>query len=208
MTEEMKGDCLLLSLPVLGAIAILIPKLMYFPIIRLFGVFYYYVIIIVSALGYLLFVVLAFVALLYCIVKKKKFTVKPLAFSLSVGFIVCYSQIFEVCLKYDFYIYLDQRMQLADGVVNNKIHLSKDEIAMDIYILHDKYSGLSDGDILLYDASDGVGKVLFFIERGVGDNFSGYMYRSDLSSPDEKDFGGDIVNLKMICPHWFYVVYT
>jgi len=47
--------------------------------------------------------------------------------------------------------------------------------------------------------------ILFFTYRGVLDNFSGFMYRSDNTLPAEGDFGGNWAEKKRIDQNWFWV---
>jgi len=46
--------------------------------------------------------------------------------------------------------------------------------------------------------------VLFFRYKGVLDNFSGYMYRSD-DSPPRNEFGGDYFEVIRLRPHWYWI---
>ena len=58
---------------------------------------------------------------------------------------------------------------------------------------------------ILIDTSDEVTRVFFFTFRGVLDNFSGYMYRSDSRPPELLDFGGDWHEVKEVKPHWYWM---
>jgi hypothetical protein len=71
--------------------------------------------------------------------------------------------------------------------------------------LPQKYQYLSTGggDIII-EKQDGVTSILFFTYRGVLDNYSGYVYRSDNSPPPEDDLLGPWKQVMQKKPHWFF----
>jgi hypothetical protein len=71
--------------------------------------------------------------------------------------------------------------------------------------LPQEYCGLSRDCEILIDTSDDVTRVFFFTFRGVLDNFSGYMYRSDDRPPDSLDFAGDWHETEEVRPHWYWM---
>lgn len=66
------------------------------------------------------------------------------------------------------------------------------------------YSSISRGGDTIVDRSDGVTSIFFFTCRGVLDNFSGYMYRSNDTPPSEWLMLGDWVQIKRKQPYWFF----
>ena len=66
-----------------------------------------------------------------------------------------------------------------------------------------EYQYLSSGGRIKVDMSDGVTSVFFFTFLGVLDNYSGYMYRSDGTSPPQGLFG-DWAEIVQKQPDWFF----
>jgi hypothetical protein len=60
------------------------------------------------------------------------------------------------------------------------------------------------GGQIMVNTRDDVTQVFFFTFRGVLDNFSGYMYRSDDNPPQPGDLGGDWKQVERKRPHWFF----
>lgn len=50
--------------------------------------------------------------------------------------------------------------------------------------------------------------VFFFTFRGVTDNYSGFIYRSNPQAPPVTAFGGEIVQTKKMRDHWFWAAFT
>ena len=50
--------------------------------------------------------------------------------------------------------------------------------------------------------------IFFFTFRGILDNFSGFIYRSDDNPPLNGDFSGDFVEMKKLRSHWFWAAST
>lgn len=69
------------------------------------------------------------------------------------------------------------------------------------------YRGTSKGggDVLV-ERTDDATYVLFFFYRGILGHFSGVMYRSDDSEPEEGDFGGEYVQILRNEENWYWVV--
>lgn len=74
-----------------------------------------------------------------------------------------------------------------------------------LVLLPPEYRHLSKGGgEVIIDTSGGVTRVFFFTFRGVLDNFSGYMYRSDDNPPRREGFWGDWKQIVQKRPHWFF----
>ncbi len=67
-----------------------------------------------------------------------------------------------------------------------------------------EYRRISRGGDIVVDKQDHVTSVFFYTYRGVLDNFSGYMYRSDNSFPPPDFMGGDWVQVERKQPKWFF----
>ncbi len=50
--------------------------------------------------------------------------------------------------------------------------------------------------------------VFFFTFRGVTDNYSGFIYRSNPQAPPVTAFGGEIVQIQKMRDHWFWAAFT
>jgi hypothetical protein len=66
------------------------------------------------------------------------------------------------------------------------------------------YLHISRGGKIIVDQSGGVTSVYFFTFRGVLDNFSGYMYRSNDTPPPHHFIGGDWKQIERKQPQWFF----
>ena len=60
------------------------------------------------------------------------------------------------------------------------------------------------GGEIKIERDDGVTSVFFYTFRGVLDNFSGYMYRSNDTPPPQDFMGGDWVQIERMQPYWFF----
>ncbi len=67
-----------------------------------------------------------------------------------------------------------------------------------------EYRHISRGGAIMVERDDGVTSVFFFTFRGVLDNFSGYMYRSNDTPPPQYLMGGDWVQIERKQPYWFF----
>jgi hypothetical protein len=66
------------------------------------------------------------------------------------------------------------------------------------------YRHISRGGDIQVERNDGVTSVFFYTFRGVLDNFSGYMYRSNDTPPPQHFMAGDWVQIERKQPHWFF----
>ena len=64
------------------------------------------------------------------------------------------------------------------------------------------------GGEIWIDRDHGVTRVFFFTFRGVLDNCSGIMYRSDGARPDRHDFWGDWKQIEALRPNWYFCAST
>ncbi len=65
------------------------------------------------------------------------------------------------------------------------------------------------GDNEIIVERDGGGlSITFFTVRGIVDNWSGFIYRSDGHSPTEADIGGLILELIKLDDHWYWIATT
>lgn len=193
---------------VIGSLLLIFSEVMRFAVVQCFGVLYFYLLYALSLSIYLLSTTVFIFTLIFNFVKRKKSHLYPLVFAITVGVIIYLVPIYKISLQYEFYENLNERTKMVNDVILNKQNLKRHLNHEMTYLVDEKYAGLSNGDFFLFDDSGNNYKILFYIERHVGDNFSGYMYRSDLSLPDKDDFGGDIINIVQMYPHWFYVEFT
>jgi hypothetical protein len=63
---------------------------------------------------------------------------------------------------------------------------------------------LSTGGEIRVNVSGGVTRVFFYTFSGLLDNYSGFMYRSDNSSPLSDNFAGDWDEVHELIPAWFF----
>lgn len=74
-------------------------------------------------------------------------------------------------------------------------------------LLPKEYRGLSKGGGRIYVEKYGeTTAILFLTYRGLMENFSGYIYRSDNKQPDQNDFGGNFVKIIKLKDNWFWAV--
>ncbi|MFZ3589315.1 hypothetical protein ACOI1C_08565 [Bacillus sp. DJP31] len=76
----------------------------------------------------------------------------------------------------------------------------------DLFEIPSSYKPLwiSDGNEILI-ARD---KLLFFTTRSILDNFDGYVYSPNGSPPTNKDIGADILEMRKMDDHWYFVSCT
>jgi hypothetical protein len=66
-----------------------------------------------------------------------------------------------------------------------------------------RYLSKGGGDIMV-DTSDGITSIFFYTYRGVLDNFSGYMYRSNDTHPIRDFMGGDWAETTRKDRYWYF----
>ncbi|MTH53234.1 hypothetical protein GKZ89_07390 [Bacillus mangrovi] len=96
----------------------------------------------------------------------------------------------EFSLKYQ------DRMETVSLFQDKKLEQSRDGTG-----LYKVDSSLSDGS----EISKAGDKLLFYTNRGVIDNFTGYIYSPDGEPPAEEEVQADIVEIRQLNESWYYV---
>lgn len=152
--------------------------------------------------GVLLILVLtSAIHLLIQVGRNWKLAVLPLAINLSVVAILWFVPFTSLWLAREFRMNWEGYNEVVALVEAGEIQ----PYSYDLAPLPSEYCRLSRGCEILIDRSDGVTRVFFYTFRGVLDNFSGYMYRSDDSPPEPSSFGGDWHEINQVRPHWYWM---
>ncbi len=131
--------------------------------------------------------------------------VAPLLIHLIAFLAIRYVPFHTMMLDLNFSMNYEARMQIVHQIENREIaaDLTDGEqvVALPLAYRHLSRGG---GDVII-DRSATRMIVFFYTFRGVTDNFSGFMYRSDGSAPQQYDLGGDYVNITKLRDHWYWV---
>jgi len=111
-------------------------------------------------------------------------------------------------LDLNFRLNYASRMQVVAMVEQQSLapQTTRDEIVVPLPRRY-RYLSRGGGDIIV-NRSPALTIVFFYTFRGVTDNFSGFMYRSDASSPQQYDLGGKYVQIEKLRDHWYWVAAT
>lgn len=123
----------------------------------------------------------------------------PLLINTVVVLILWFVPFTDIWLNLEFNVNKNKYDQVVQMVERGDLH----SVAY-VTQLPPAYRSISRGGDVIIDRSDGVTSVFFFTFRGVLDNFSGYMYRSNDALPPENFMLGDWVQIKRKRPYWFF----
>lgn len=157
------------------------------------------------------FLVIIVWSLIYGVTKIKSQKIKafiPAIINIVAVTIIVIVPFTAITLKIDFYFHLNEREEVIEKITN-------DELVPNVFHnnslinLPAKYRNLSKGggDIIVeYENKNP--NVFFFTFRGILDDFSGFVYRSDDNEPQKGDFGCDNIELEKLREHWFWMSCT
>ena len=152
------------------------------------------------------------VVLLWSIVhiKRKKrnnniFSFSPLIVQLCSIIIIFTVPFTAILLDYDFNHNLADREKVVSQIISGELKPNESQ-HYTLILLPPEHRHLSKGggDIMVEYHEEKI-YVFFFTYRGILDNFSGFMYRSDGTPPQNGDFGGDYFQTKWIKDNWYWV---
>ncbi|WPD22301.1 MAG: hypothetical protein SD837_19175 [Candidatus Electrothrix scaldis] len=142
------------------------------------------------------------------VLRKKRyrntFSFFPLGVQLLALLIIMTVPFTSIMLDLDFKRNLKERENVVSWVISGEL---KPNVAHNtsLILLSDEQRHLSKGGgEIMVEKRSGETFVFFFTFRGVLDNFSGFMYRSDGSNPQRNDFGGDFAEIKQIKENWYW----
>lgn len=148
---------------------------------------------------------LILLSIIYFIYRVRKGIIQafiPLAINIGALLIVLFVPFTKIWLDRQFKSNWEDYQAIIEQVEKGEIAPDGDD---ELVMLPLEYQHLSKGGgEIMVDQSGGVKRVFFFTFRGVLDNFSGFMYRSDNSSPQPDDFYGDWKQIEQIHDHWFF----
>ena len=111
-------------------------------------------------------------------------------------------------LHQNFKRYLGARTEIVRQIASGELFREpgdKDKITA----LPARYRHLSaGGGEVLVEQTGGITYILFFVNRGILDNFSGFVYKSDSAFLTRDDMLGGFVKIEKMTNHWYYVEST
>jgi hypothetical protein len=126
----------------------------------------------------------------------------PIIVNGSTLLILLYVPFTSIYLNLEFLIKKSGYEQVVKMVENNQLQSSNERGSV---TLPSKYKYLSrGGGEIIVDKGDGVTSVFFYTYRGVLDNFSGHMYRSNDTPPPQDFMGGDWAETTRKRPYWYF----
>jgi hypothetical protein len=142
------------------------------------------------------------------ICRKKRFTRSkvygPLVIQIVSAVIVVTVPFTSIMIDLNFRLHLKQREEVISKVVSGELRPNIEHNSALIH-LPNGYRHLSKGggDIIVEHHSNDM-YVFFFTFRGILDNFSGFMYRSDDTAPLDGDFTGEFLEIKRLSKNWYW----
>jgi hypothetical protein len=114
-----------------------------------------------------------------------------------------------ITIKLDFDLNYASRMKVVDDVLQGKMEkyvMLRGDSTGNVIHLPKPYQSLSagGGDIAVH-RRDGQTLILFFSFRGILRSFSGFVYTTGNSSPQNGDFGENFVEIESLRPNWYWV---
>ncbi len=154
-----------------------------------------------SWVSLIIMIVASIIYLLFRIKKNITRAITPFIINVTTLLIICFVPFTEIWLELEFRLKWNDYNDVVKLVEEGQIEADKWGIAL--LPLEYRHTSRGGGEIII-DKRDGVTRIFFFTYRGILDNFSGYMYRSDDNPPQEFDFGGDWSQVEKKRPHWFF----
>ena len=115
----------------------------------------------------------------------------PLLIQAATVIIVLTFPFTAVVVKLDFKLHLEERQEVVSKVIKGELAPYSSDRCSRID-LPEKYHHLTRGGFIKVQKQNGTVYVFFYTFRGILDNFSGFMYRSDDTYPKIGDCGADI----------------
>lgn len=114
----------------------------------------------------------------------------------------------QIVVALDFRVHRAERERVVADVVSGTLQPNVGHSSAVIRV-PPSYGRVSKGDNEIIVERDGGGlSITFFTVRGIVDNWSGFIYRSDGHSPTEADIGGLILELIKLDDHWYWIATT
>ncbi len=162
------------------------------------------------AVGFLAFGVttcLAIVILIIQLFRRRPIEPGPLLFALAIGLIIQFAPLNDIMIDYDFLTRLPERTRFVEDVLSKKLQLVNVPPGDDAFLVPQQFKAVSNREIILMQSGAKGPILFFFLDSWILDNFSGFMYRSDDSEPQDKDFYAKIRSYSRLAPHWFFVCF-
>jgi hypothetical protein len=134
--------------------------------------------------------------------------IAPLIIHLLTFLVVHYVPFQPALREVNFWLNYDARMRVVHSVEQRELaaDLADGERVVPLP-WGSRHLSRGGGDVIV-SRSAGRTLVFFYTFRGVTDNFSGFMYRSDDSWPEQDDLGGSYVSVRRLRPNWYWVAAT
>ncbi|GKV70516.1 hypothetical protein NCCP2716_30140 [Sporosarcina sp. NCCP-2716] len=128
----------------------------------------------------------------------------PLIMSLLLFFLLLANPLSPLFQKSEFNYNLDERVEVANLISDGKIQSSNTGGNLFHIPANYKSSTLSDANEVMKVNE----KLVFFTNRGILDNFSGYVFSPNGVEPNDEDLAANIVKMKKMKKNWYYVSCT
>jgi hypothetical protein len=192
----------------ISSLILLLATIFYWELVDLLTVFLAPLLALTVWAGFLISSAYALTTLLWGRTRHYALRFAPLLIHLIAFLIIRYVPFHTMMLDLNFSMNYERRMQIVHQIENREIatDLADGErvVALPLAYRHLSRGG---GDVIIERSA--IRTIVFFYTfRGVTDNFSGFMYRSDGSAPQQYDLGGNYVNIKKLRDHWYWVAAT
>jgi hypothetical protein len=132
--------------------------------------------------------------------RRNRFT--PLLLAIAALGVFIFVPFTKIYLRIDFARHLQARTAAAQQLVVSRASMPPNEReAPDLIPM----AGLSDGGEAMYLRTQTNQMVFFFTFRGILEHFSGFVYSATDAAPETDDFGGNLIEVDHLRPHWYWV---
>lgn len=129
----------------------------------------------------------------------------PLLLNVATILVVMFVPFSLLTIQLDFRVHYQARMEAVSSILNGKYEGQAKGGRGDLIALPGRLSYLSTGggEIMLWRRQDAT-LIFFFDFRGILDSFSGFIYSTNDSPPQQGDFGTQFVEVEHLRQNWFW----
>ena len=201
----LKRKITIMELSVIGSVAIILLNIFRWSLVDVLTPFLEPFVEIIVGGFFLILLIRSIVTAISRFKKEGKKALVPLIINAATLLIVFFVPFTRLTIALDFRMNLSAREQVV-GMIQNKNLVPNVSYNKELLALPKQYQNLSKGGgEVLVEPTEGSSNIFFFTFRGVTDNFSGFVYRSDDKQPSNGDFGCDYVNLIKMREYWYWM---
>lgn len=111
----------------------------------------------------------------------------------------------EIKIDLDWRMNLNRRIEVVRMIEEGELKPESEETPNLISLPRGYRRTSKGGGKVLVERKGDATCVIFYFYRGILGHFSGFMYRSDDSQPEDGDFGGERIHFQKQQEHWYWI---